>query len=421
MTAWRRRERDRGSSRRVFHRVVGWNLMSALEGRSGTRGGLTPRGSWHAGPDRACQVAEEDGVGAGAGEGDAHPAGGLCDAGGDLEQPEPDGVELGLGEGMGLWDGVAHGEDQPVGGGVKDEPHLVGGRGPAAGAVGGELGLVQLDQVLGLAAGAVEVGIEPFGRAGRDVGDDVADVETEPRRFDAGRDAALPCPGFGGVGGLGEAAHGVLVLDRALDADVVGDFLDLGSERLRAGEAEDVIDAVRLAPVHDLGPAIVAVAADGDAGCRPMAADRPDETADVTAHLDAGGRLARPQDHGHRTTGYRIVDVDRQEAALVIVGIEERQLLVAVNHVDRVVDIEHDRLGRRGVAGAVEVDHHPAEPDEVAQGRCVLPARYGRLAHQVRPALRQSPAGELEGGVGPKTIEIVGILVAAGDGQDARE
>src|SRR3954468_22069108 len=39
-----------------------------------------------------------------------------------------------------------------------------------------------------------------------------------------------------------------------------------------AGEAEDVIDAVRLAPVHDLRPTIVSVAADGDAGGRPMAA-----------------------------------------------------------------------------------------------------------------------------------------------------
>jgi hypothetical protein len=46
---------------------------------------------------------------------------------------------------MGLGDGVAHGEDQPIGGGVKDEPHLVGSCGPAAGSVGGELGLVQLD------------------------------------------------------------------------------------------------------------------------------------------------------------------------------------------------------------------------------------------------------------------------------------
>ncbi len=147
----------------------------------------------------------------------------------------------------------------------------------------------------------------------------------------------------------------------------------------------------------------------------------PDQTTHVTAHLDAGGRLAGPQDHGHRTTGRGVVDVDRQKAAFVVVGIEQRQLLVAVNHVDRVVDVEHDRLGRRGVAGTVEVDHHPAEPDQVAQSRRVLPARHGRLAHQVRPALRQPPAGELESGVGAQGIEIVGVLVAAGDGEDARQ
>ena len=110
---------------------------------------------------------------------------------------------------------------------------------PAAGAVGGELGLVQLDQVLGLAAGAIEVGIKPFGRPARDVGDDVADVETEPRRLDAGYDAALSRPGFRGVGGLGEAAHGVLVFDCARDADRVGELLDLGRQGLGAGEAED--------------------------------------------------------------------------------------------------------------------------------------------------------------------------------------
>jgi len=113
--------------------------------------------------------------------------------------------------------------------------------------------------------------------------------------------------------------------------------------------------------------------------------------------------------------------MDRQKAALVVVGIEERQLLVTVDHVDRVIDIEHDCLGRRGVTRAVEIDHHPAEPDEVAQSRRVLPTRHGRLTHQVRPAHRQPPAGELEGGVGAQAVEIVGILVAAGDGQDARE
>ena len=55
----------------------------------------------------------------------------------------------------------------------------------------------------------------------------------------------------------GEAPHGVLVFDCALDADRVGELVDLGCEGLGAGEAEHVIDAVRLAPVHDLRPTIV--------------------------------------------------------------------------------------------------------------------------------------------------------------------
>jgi hypothetical protein len=61
------------------------------------------------------------------------PAGGLGDAGGDLQEAEPDRRELGSCEGVELGNGVAHGEDQPVGSGVQDEPHLVGDRAnPAA-------------------------------------------------------------------------------------------------------------------------------------------------------------------------------------------------------------------------------------------------------------------------------------------------
>ena len=152
-----------------------------------------------------------------------------------------------------------------------------------------------------------------------------------------------------------------------------------------------------------------------------MASDASDQTPYMATDLDAGRRLARPQDHRHRTTGGGVVDVDRQETAFVVVGIEQRQLLMTMNHVDRVVDVEHDRRGRRGVAGAEEIDHHPAEPDEIAQGRHVLPSRHGRLAHQVRPALRQPPAGELEGRVSAQAVEIVGVFVAAGDGEDAGE
>ena len=304
---------------------------------------------------------------------------------------------------------------------MQDEPHLVGGRGPAAGAVRGELGLVQLDQVLGLAALAVELGVEPLGRAGRDVGHHVADVEAQAGGLDAGGDAALPGPRPGPMRGLGEAAHRVLVLDGALDADRIGDVLELVGQRLGAGEAEDIVDAVRLAEVHDLGPAIVAVAADGDPGRGPVAADRPDETAQMAAHLLARRCLARPQDHRDRAGRGRVVDVDRQKAALVVMGVEQRQLLTAVDDIERVVDVEHHRRRRRGIAGTVELDQDPAEPQQIAQARRVLPARHGRLAHQVGTALGQAPAGELERGVGAQTVEIVGVRVAAGDGEDARE
>ena len=69
-------------------------------------------------------------------------ASGLANAGAELEQAQPDRRELGPGEAMAGRDGVSHGEHQPVGCGVQDEPHLVGGRMPAGGAVGGELALV---------------------------------------------------------------------------------------------------------------------------------------------------------------------------------------------------------------------------------------------------------------------------------------
>ena len=94
-----------------------------------------------------------------------------------------------------------------------------------------------------------------------------------------------------------------------------------------------------------------------------------------------------------------IVDVDRQKAALIVVGIEERQLLVAVNHVDRVVDVEHDRLGRRRVAGAVEIDHHAAEPDDDRAAPARSPSRDTvGCAHRSVPLSGSRPQASLKAG-----------------------
>ena len=88
-------------------------------------------------------------------------AGGLLDhPGADLEKFLPEGGELAPGERHPARHRVAKREHQPVGGGVEDQPELVGKRALAGGAVGGELDLVLLDQVLGLAVRTVGPFIE---------------------------------------------------------------------------------------------------------------------------------------------------------------------------------------------------------------------------------------------------------------------
>ena len=95
----------------------------------------------------------------------------------ELQKPQADGGELGGGKRVSLGDGVLDREHQPIGSGVQNKPHLVGERAAAAGAIGGKLGLVQFDQVLGLPSGAVERLVDMLGRSGLDTGDDEADVE----------------------------------------------------------------------------------------------------------------------------------------------------------------------------------------------------------------------------------------------------
>ena len=123
----------------------------------------------------------------------------------------------------------------------------------------------------------------------------------------------------------------------------------------------------------------MAVAAHQDAGVRPTGADAPHEPAQMAADLLARRRLAGAQDHGDRAAGGGVVDVDRQEAALVVVAVEERELLMAVNDVERVVDVEGDAFRRRGVARQPQVDQNPAETDDGPEVGEVLQTRTGRL------------------------------------------
>ena len=112
----------------------------------------------------------------------------------------------------------------------------------------------------------------------------------------------------------------------------------------------------------------------GDACRWPVPAEAPDQAAQMAADLLARGRLAGTQDHRHRAAGCGVVDVDWQEAALVVMGVEQRKPLMAVDDVDRIVDIEGHGFGRHGIAGTAKIDHHPHQADQLTQARRILPA-----------------------------------------------
>jgi hypothetical protein len=111
---------------------------------------------------------------------------------------------------------------------VKHEADLIGNGRTARCAIGRELRLVELDQVLGLSARAIETVVNPFRRAVLDVGDDEADIETERRRLDAGDCAPRTVPRFcylSRLTGLPDTARSV----RTASA-VSSTFLDSGFE-----------------------------------------------------------------------------------------------------------------------------------------------------------------------------------------------
>ena len=103
-----------------------------------------------------------------------------------------------------------------------------------------------------------------------------------------------------------------------------------------------------------------------------------------------------------------------------MVGVEQRQLLLAVRDVDGVVDVQRHCAWRAGVAGAVDVDHGVAHRRHLASGGRVFPPRHGGLGAQIRAAVGKPTTGQLEAGIAAQTIEIVAILVAARDGEHPR-
>ena len=128
---------------------------------------------------------------------------------------------------------------------------------------------------------------------------------------------------------------------------------------------------------------------------RPVPPDARDDMLEDGAHFHPGRRLALAQDHRHRLAAGAFVDMDRQKAALVVVRVEQRQLLLPctasnVSSMSRTIE-----AGAR-VAGAEQVDHRPHHPRDLDPARRVLQPRHGRLRAQRLAALRGPTQRHLE-------------------------
>ena len=150
-----------------------------------------------------------------------------------------------------------------------------------------------------------------------------------------------------------------------------------------------------------------------------MPADTAGQVLEHGADLGARRRFARTQENRHRLTALDMVDMHRQEAPRVVVGVEQRELLMAVNPVAGVVDVERDRRRRGGEAAAEDVDQGGRHARHLDAGRRVLKPAHGRLRTQVAPAHRRRANGELEQRIRAKRVAVVGVLVPTHDREHA--
>ncbi len=110
----------------------------------------------------------------------------------------------------------------------------------------------------------------------------------------------------------------------------------------------------------------MAVAAHRDLDPGPMAPDAADDVPQDPRRLDAGGPLARTQQRQHRLGRRRVEDVDGLKAVLVMMGVEQRQLLAAVDGIRGVVDVEHDAARNAGEAVTEQIDHRQPHARQLA-------------------------------------------------------
>jgi len=153
----------------------------------------------------------------------------------------------------------------------------------------------------------------------------------------------------------------------------------------------------------------MAVAAHDDVDRRPAGADAANDMAQYQHHLGPVRRLAGSQDHGNRLATARLVDMDREKAAAVVMGVEQGELLAAVNPVLGIIDVEQNAPRYLVEAVAEQVDHRRHHALEGGGTGQVFEPADGRLRAQISTAFGEPPDCYLEGRVTAQRVAVVAV------------
>jgi hypothetical protein len=112
--------------------------------------------------------------------------------------------------------------------------------------------------------------------------------------------------------------------------------------------------------------------------------------------------------------------VDRQEAPIIVIGVELAQFLLAVNPIEAFIEIQGEVAGDDRETVAIQVEHRLTHAIELRPPRQVLDARDGRLRAQRWTRDRRPVQRHLEGGIVAQHVAVVAIRIAGHDCQHAK-
>ena len=152
--------------------------------------------------------------------------------------------------------------------------------------------------------------------------------------------------------------------------------------------------------------------------CGPMSPDRAQQPAKKRLDLLTAGPLGGTKHRGDEPA-LAVEHDNRLKSVFVVVGVEQPQLLAAVDRIERVVDVERDPFGNRRKGLAIEIHHRAAHPQQGANVGQIFQPRDRRLRTEF-PIRRRQVERHLEHRIAAQGVGVDPVLVAGADHQQPK-